>query len=90
MSTTSATYDAPAQRQSWIVSAWWDLSYVVITPILIVPVVLILVRHWLTPEEVSLAVIAFASLGHHLPGFMRAYGDRELFKRYRVRFVLAP
>ena len=78
------------QRPSWIVSAWWDLSYIVITPLLIVPVVLIVARHWLTAEQVSLAVIAFASLGHHLPGFMRAYGDRELFRRYRWRFLFVP
>ncbi len=60
------------------------------TPLLIVPVVLILARRWLTAEEISLAVIAFASLGHHLPGFMRAYGDRALFARYRLRFLLVP
>lgn len=74
----------------WIVSAWWDLTYIVVTPLLIVPVVLILARHYFTAEQVSLAVIAFASLGHHLPGFMRAYGDGELFRRFRIRFLLAP
>jgi len=66
------------------------MAYVVVTPLAIVPVLLILVQHWLTPEKISLAVIAFASLGHHLPGFMRAYGDRELFLRYRWRFLLCP
>ncbi len=66
------------------------MAYVVLTPIAIVPIVLLLARHWLTPEEVSLGVIAFASLGHHLPGFMRAYGDRELFLRFRWRFLLVP
>ncbi|TWU25578.1 tetratricopeptide repeat protein [Bythopirellula polymerisocia] len=79
-----------ARPQSWIISPWWDMTYVVITPVLIVPVILILGRQWLTPEQVSLAVISFASLGHHLPGFMRAYGDRELFQRYRLRFLLVP
>jgi Flp pilus assembly protein TadD len=66
------------------------MLYVVITPFLIVPVVLILVRQLLTPEQVSLAVISFASLGHHLPGFMRAYGDRGLFWRYPWRFLAVP
>ncbi len=66
------------------------MAYVVVTPVLIVPVVLVLVRQMLTPEQVSLAVISFASLGHHLPGFMRAYGDRELFGRYPLRFLLVP
>lgn len=62
----------------------------VVTPVLIVPVVLILARHYLTAEQLLLGVIAFASLGHHLPGFMRAYGDRELFLRFHWRFLLVP
>jgi tetratricopeptide (TPR) repeat protein len=81
---------SPAARRTWIVSPVWDLVYLVLTPVLIVPVVLVAVRQWLSPEQVYLAVISFASLGHHLPGFMRAYGDRELFARYRMRFLLAP
>jgi tetratricopeptide (TPR) repeat protein len=79
-----------APRRPWIVSPSWDLFYLVLTPLLIVPAVLVAARQWLRPEEIYLAVISFASLGHHLPGFMRAYGDRELFNRFRWRFVLAP
>jgi tetratricopeptide (TPR) repeat protein len=80
----------PKDAIAWIVSPAWDLAYLVLTPVLIVPAVLLAARYWLTPEQIYLAVISFASLGHHLPGFMRAYGDRELFARYRWRFLLAP
>jgi len=85
---TTAANSVP--RRPWIVSPAWDLFYLVLTPLLIVPAVLIAARQWLRPEEIYLAVISFASLGHHLPGFMRAYGDRELFHRFRWRFLLAP
>ena len=54
----------------WIVSPAWDLAYLVLTPVMIVPAVLMAARYWLTPEQIYLAVISFASLGHHLPGFM--------------------
>ncbi len=27
-------------------------------------------------------------MGHHLPGMIRAYGDRALFQRFRWRFYL--
>jgi len=74
----------------WIVSPGWDLAYVVLTPLAIVPILLIISRWWFTPEQVALAAISFASLGHHLPGFMRAYGDRELFSRFPWRFLIAP
>src|SRR5437870_12998921 len=29
-------------------------------------------------------------MGHHLPGMIRAYGDRALFERFRWRFIIAP
>lgn len=86
----SAPAATAAPRRPWIVSPAWDLFYLVLTPLLIVPAVLVAARQWLRPEEIYLAVISFASLGHHLPGFMRAYGDRELFQRFRWRFLLAP
>ncbi|HEY1068374.1 MAG TPA: hypothetical protein VGE52_19785, partial [Pirellulales bacterium] len=86
----SAPAATAAPRRPWIVSPAWDLFYLVLTPLLIVPAVLVAARQWLRPEDIYLAVISFASLGHHLPGFMRAYGDRELFQRFRWRFVLAP
>lgn len=41
-------------------------------------------------QDVALYVAAFGALGHHLPGMLRAYGDRALFRRFRVRFTLAP
>lgn len=41
-------------------------------------------------QDLILYVGAFGALGHHLPGMMRAYGDRELFRRFRIRLVLAP
>lgn len=41
-------------------------------------------------EDIYLFVAAFGAMGHHLPGMIRAYGDRALFERFKWRFVLAP
>lgn len=41
-------------------------------------------------ETIWLFVMSFAAVGHHLPGFIRTYGNRDLFTRYRARFLLAP
>jgi tetratricopeptide (TPR) repeat protein len=41
-------------------------------------------------EDFAAFLLAFFTFGHHLPGFLRAYGDRELFALYRPQFVLAP
>jgi Flp pilus assembly protein TadD len=74
---------------AWIQSASQDLLLYVATPLLIVPL-LALARTRLEVEEIALLVAAFGSTGHHLPGLLRAYGDRELFARYRLRFTAAP
>lgn len=74
----------------WIMSPARDLLFLIATPLAIVPAVIWLAEHRFSPEQIALAVFAFASLGHHLPGLMRAYGDRELFSQFRWRFLLAP
>ena len=81
----------PARRSSiWIISPVADLVLLIATPLAIVPIVSLLAKYRLSPEEIAISVFAFASLGHHLPGFLRAYGDRDLFRRFRYRFLLAP
>ena len=34
--------------------------------------------------------MTLGSVGHHFPSFLRTYGDKEIFRRYRVRLLLAP
>lgn len=73
----------------WIVDAPRDLLLFVATPLLILPLVSLASMRW-SPEAIYLAVASFGALGHHLPGMMRAYGDRALFERFKVRFIVAP
>jgi tetratricopeptide (TPR) repeat protein len=80
----------PKPRSTWIISPWADLICLVGAPLVIFPLALLASHHLLTPELLAVGVLAFASFGHHLPGFLRAYGDRDLFQRYFWRFVLAP
>jgi hypothetical protein len=78
----------PAASGQWILSPWKDLVLFVATPLLILPL-LALAQLRFTAEEIGLVGVLGAR-GHHLPGMLRAYGDRELFQRYRLRFILAP
>ena len=78
------------RSSGWMVSPGWDLAFIIASPLAIVPVVAWLVSTTLTPEQLAIPVFAFGTLGHHLPGYMRAYGDRELFARFRLRFVVVP
>jgi Flp pilus assembly protein TadD len=73
----------------WILDSWRDLILYVGTPLLLVPVFALAQTRW-RPQDIYLFVAAFGAMGHHLPGMIRAYGDRALFERFKWRFILAP
>ena len=83
------TASASAGAYLWILNGWQDLLLFVATPLLIIPLIAIL-QGYLTVADIALYVVSFGALGHHLPGMLRAYGDRELFARFRARFIIAP
>jgi hypothetical protein len=78
-----------AHPSRWIISPLWDSLFFVGTPILCLAALLPLRNVW-SSVTIWLIVMSFSSFGHHLPGFLRAYGDADLFARYRARFLLAP
>jgi Tfp pilus assembly protein PilF len=80
-----------ANRRSslWILDSWRDLVLYVCTPLLLVPIFIGAQGLW-SAEDIYLFVAAFGAMGHHLPGMIRAYGDRTLFQRFRWRFICAP
>jgi Flp pilus assembly protein TadD len=81
---------APSGRGSlWILDPWRDLLLIVGAPFIILPA-LWLAQSRFRPEQIYLFVASFGAVGHHLPGMMRAYGDRFLFERFKYRFVLTP
>ena len=73
----------------WILDSWRDLVLYVCTPLLLVPMFIAAQGVW-AAEDIYLCVAAFGAMGHHLPGMIRAYGDRALFQRFRWRFICAP
>src|SRR5438128_2534915 len=72
-----------------ILDGWRDLILYVCTPLLLVPIFIGAQGLW-AAEDIYLFVAAFGAMGHHLPGMIRAYGDRALFQRFRYRFIFAP
>ena len=85
--TSGGRFGIPASY--WLLGPWKDLLLFVATPFLIIPAVLGLRLVWSTPD-LALVVASFGAVGHHLPGMMRAYGDRALFARFKIRFILSP
>jgi len=71
----------PAAKASlWILDRWRDLLLFVGTPILLIPIFTAAQARW-SAQDIFLFVGAFGAMGHHLPGMIRAYGDRALYRR---------
>ncbi len=83
------TAAAPSLTSPWIVGRGPDLLLFVLTPLLILPAAMLL-QQGLASQTIQYGVLAFGAMGHNLPGMMRAYGDRALFRRFRTRFLVAP
>lgn len=77
------------KNKFWILSSWRDLILYVGTPLLLVPMFALAQVRW-SAQDIYVFVAAFGATGHHLPGMIRAYGDRALFERFRWRFIFAP
>ena len=86
-SPSSAT--APGKSSPWILDRWRDLVLFVGTPVLLIPLFTVAQARW-SAQDIFLFVGAFGAMGHHLPGMIRAYGDRALFARFKTRFIVAP
>jgi hypothetical protein len=85
-----AQASASASKSSpWILDRWRDLVLFVGTPVLLIPIFTAAQVRW-SAQDIFLFVGAFGAMGHHLPGMIRAYGDRALFDRFKIRFVVAP
>src|SRR5246500_2242961 len=80
---------AAARPKLWILSSWRDLVLYIGTPLLLIPAFALAQAKW-SPQDIYLFVAAFGAMGHHLPGMIRAYGDRALFERFKWRFIFAP
>ena len=89
MSSTRVDARSPEPaRNPWIVGSRSDLMLIVATP-LVVLAGITLAQRWFSADEITTFALVCA-IGHHLPGMLRAYGDRELFRRFRIRFLVVP
>ena len=80
---------ASVPNTPWMLGPWQDLLLFIATPVAIFPLFL-LAHSRFSVDHLYLFVAAFGALGHHLPGMMRAYGDRALFRRFKTRFIVSP
>ncbi len=87
--TVPAVQVAAPKKTLWILNSWRDVILYVGTPLFLLPMFLLAQARW-SAQDIYIFVAAFGAMGHHLPGMIRAYGDRALFRRFCWRFIFAP
>ncbi|MFM1871324.1 MAG: repeat-containing protein YrrB [Planctomycetota bacterium] len=77
-----------AARSPWFHSARFDLPLILLTPLLVWP--LVRGMEGAFGASLVLQLILLTATGHYFATFVRTYGDRELFARFRTRLIAAP
>ena len=92
--TAAPTLQAPRQspRQNWILDPAQDMAAIILAPLLVLAVALIAFATLGAVAATALIVTTHIvmTVAHHLPTFIRIYGDVELFRRHRATFIIAP
>lgn len=83
---------APRVRQNWVLDPVQDLLLIILAPLLCLGLALAAMARYGAERGAALVITAHVVLtvAHHLPTFIRIYGDVELFRRFRWTFLLAP
>ncbi len=72
----------------WIFGPLPDMAFILLTPLpILLTFALARSGGWMN------GLLAFGlalGMAHYLPGMIRAYGDRALFRRFRTRLIVAP
>ena len=83
---------ARSARQNWILDPFQDALFVIVAPVLVLLAAIAVFKTLGGVAATSLIIVAHIviTVAHHLPTFIRIYGDVELFQRFKWNFVLAP
>lgn len=85
---TAASVPAPGAPSPWFRSAPFDLLFILAVPFVTWPLLRAAQSTWGAQPLTQLILVS--ATGHYFATFVRAYGDRELFARFRQRLLLAP
>lgn len=85
--TVGASGPSPIQ-QNWVIDPLSDGLFIIVAP-LISLVWAVAVASWFG-ADVVLVIFAVFNIAHHLPTFIRIYGDRDLLRRFRWSLLLGP
>jgi hypothetical protein len=86
--------DTHARRstQNWVLDPLQDSLFIIVAPLIVLAGAVWAFAKFGAAEATSFIIVAhiIMTVAHHLPTFIRVYGDVDLFKRFKWSFLLGP
>src|SRR5215831_10683427 len=79
-------------KQNWVLDPLQDALFIIAAPLIALAFGLIAFAQLGAAAATSFVIVThiILTVAHHLPTFIRIYGDVDLFKRFKWSFVLGP
>src|SRR5258708_32020701 len=79
-------------RQNWILDPVQDGLFIIAAPVIVLVLALLSFRVFTPGASLSWISVIYlvATVAHHMPTFLRIYGDVDLFRRFKWSFILGP
>jgi hypothetical protein len=79
-------------RQNWVLDPVQDTLLIIAAPLISLALAVLALQRYGAERGAALVITAHVVLtvAHHMPTFIRIYGDVDLFRRFRWSFVLGP
>jgi hypothetical protein len=89
MASTAANAPGSARmQQNWVIDRSSDGLFIIVAPL--ISLIWAVSFTLLFGPEIVLTIFAIFNIAHHLPTFIRIYGDRDLLRRFRWSLLLGP
>ena len=88
---TSTIVDASGSarmQQNWVIDRLSDGLFIIVAPLISLAWA-VAFASWFG-AEIVLVIFAVFNIAHHLPTFIRIYGDQDLLRRFRWSLLLGP
>ncbi len=80
------SFSTASHKSSWIVGPVTDLAWIILCPLLCL---FGLWAAWrflgLADQQLYVVMFSFVVMGHHMPGWLRAFGEANVYHRYQAR-----
>ncbi|MES2825302.1 MAG: hypothetical protein V4732_16990 [Pseudomonadota bacterium] len=92
VSNDSASLSRSRPAQNWVLDPFQDMLFIIAAPLICLGLAVLAMQYYGAARGATLVIMAHVVLtvAHHMPTFIRIYGDVDLFKRFKWNFVLGP